>query len=331
MLNFSERLLPLVEQLVRHEEHVVRGYAVKSILFLFTLLATPFGWAQDAGGFWTPSDSLHMPRAVVVVGAGAVGFTGAMIGLNSLWYANQPRSSFHFFNDNADWLQMDKAGHAYSGYQLSRLSFEALSWSGVRSNNAAWMGTGFGMLFLTGIEVLDGFSEEWGFSTGDVVANVAGGGLFLSQQLLWEEQRIALKFGFAPSGLAHYRPETLGNNTIEQFFKDYNGQTYWLSVNPASFRNGPRKLAPWLNVAFGYSGTGMLGGSHNPEVNAAGEFLPTMARERQFLLSLDVDLTRIPTRSGFLKTLFSVVNVLKVPAPAVELRSGSLQWHWMYF
>jgi hypothetical protein len=25
---------------------------------------------------------------------------------------------FHFINDNAEWLQMDKAGHIYSSYHL---------------------------------------------------------------------------------------------------------------------------------------------------------------------------------------------------------------------
>ena len=42
--------------------------------------------------------------------ANIVGYGGTLIGLNAIWYAKYPRSGFHFFNDNAEWLQMDKAG-----------------------------------------------------------------------------------------------------------------------------------------------------------------------------------------------------------------------------
>jgi hypothetical protein len=38
--------------------------------------------------------------------------TGALVGLNQLWYADYARSDFHFINDNAEWLQMDK-GRTY--------------------------------------------------------------------------------------------------------------------------------------------------------------------------------------------------------------------------
>jgi hypothetical protein len=49
--------------------------------------------------------------------------------LNQLWYADYARSDFHFINDNAEWLQMDKAGHI-SSYHLGRLGAEMLEWSG---------------------------------------------------------------------------------------------------------------------------------------------------------------------------------------------------------
>jgi hypothetical protein len=49
---------------------------------------------------------------------------GALVGLNQLWYADYARSDFHFINDNAEWLQMDKAGHIYSSYHLGRLGLK---------------------------------------------------------------------------------------------------------------------------------------------------------------------------------------------------------------
>lgn len=284
---------------------------------------------QDS--FWQPADSLHKGRFRAVVLTGGVGFVGAMAVLDQAWYANEPRGSFRFFNDNADWLQMDKAGHATAGYQISRLGYEAMKWSGASESASIWTGTGYSMLFLMGVEVLDGFSEAWGFSTGDAAANLLGGAVFAGQQLGWGEQRIALKWSYGASGLAPYRPELLGASAAERMLKDYNGQTYWLSVNPVSFAQKEGLWPRWLNVAFGYSGQGMLGGSYNPAVNAQGLALPEMERYRQYLLSLDVDLTRIRSNSGLLRTLLSTFGFIKVPAPALELSRGGLTWHWLYF
>jgi hypothetical protein len=75
----------------------------------------------------------------------------------------------------------------------------------------------------------------------------------------------------------------------------------------------------------------MLGGAANPEFNAAGDALPEMERYRRFFLSLDLDLTRIPTNSGFLRTLFSTFGFVKIPAPALEYSRGDLDWHWIMF
>jgi hypothetical protein len=48
-----------------------------------------------------------------------------------------------------------------------------------------------------------------------------------------------------------YRPNVLGSSLAEQMLKDYNGQTYWLSVNLHSFYKGS-KIPKWLNLAIGY-------------------------------------------------------------------------------
>jgi hypothetical protein len=54
---------------------------------------------------------------------------GALVGLNQLWYADYPRSDFHFINDNAEWLQMDKAGHIFL-LSFRAIGAEMLEWSG---------------------------------------------------------------------------------------------------------------------------------------------------------------------------------------------------------
>ena len=280
---------------------------------------------------FTSSDTLSERRLLFATTTTTVGYGATLIGLNELWYKDYPRSSFHFFNDNSSWMQMDKAGHALTSYQLGRYGYEVLKWAGTSDKTAIWVGGNFGLLFLTSIEVMDGFSEEWGFSSGDALANVAGTAFFIGQQLAWGEQRMSLKFSYSSSSYAAFRPEILGNGGMESIFKDYNGQTYWLSINPSTFSRKQDSFLPWLNVALGYGANGMLGGDYNPCYNAAGELLPPTERNRQYFLSLDIDLSRIKTKSDFLKTVFSVVGFIKIPAPTLELNQDKLTWHWLYF
>ena len=252
---------------------------------------------------------------------------GTLLTLNQLWYANYPRSKFHFINDNSDWLQMDKAGHVFSSYQIGRFGSEMLQWSGSSRKNQLIYGAGLGFVFLTAVEVLDGYSSEWGASSGDIIANAAGTALYVSQELLWKEQRITPKFSFHSTKFAELRPEVLGKSFSEQILKDYNGQTYWLSANLHSFAK-ESKLPKWLNVAIGYGAEGMVTGNIKNT-----EFLSNNpARFRQFYLSFDVDLTKIETNSRFLKTVFSILNTVKVPAPTIEFRRfNDIKYHVIYF
>ena len=158
-----------------------------------------------------------------------------------------------------------------------------------------------------------------------MAANTIGTSLYVGQELLWHEQRVVLKYSFHRTRFAQERPDKLGNGIFEEFLKDYNGQTYWLSANIKSFVKS-ESIPSWLNLAFGYGAEGMLTG------NANDALFPNQNRVRQYYLSLDVDLSRIKTNSRFLKTIFDVFNVFKVPFPAIELNSkGRVKLHYLYF
>ena len=278
--------------------------------------------------FFKPSDSLNKKRQNSVYITEAVLASGALIGLNQLWYADYPRSDFHFINDNAEWMQMDKLGHLYTSYHIGRFGAETLNWSGASKQNQLVYGAGLGFVFLTAVEVMDGFSEEWGASMGDVVANAAGTALYVSQELIWNEQRIIPKFSYHKTQYSNYRPDLLGSMTQEQILKDYNGQTYWFSVNLYSFAK-KSKIPKWLNVALGYGAEGMIGENEviNPII-----FPSKPLKFRQFYLSLDLDLTKINTKSHFLKTVFSVFNTVKIPAPTLEYSAQEgFKFHGLYF
>ena len=277
--------------------------------------------------FLTPSDTLNLPRRNAIIISESSTMSLSLLGLNQLWYADYPRSKFHTLNDADEWLQMDKVGHVFSSYQIGRAGANILNWSGVSKKNQLVYGSTLGFTFLTAVEVFDGFSEEWGFSWSDMAANAAGTGLYVGQELLWEEQRIALKYSFHQTKYAPQRPDKLGEGFIEEMLKDYNGQTYWLSANVHSFFK-ESQIPKWLNVAIGYGADGMLTGKSETVNNLT----ISHQRKRQFYLSLDVDLSRIETKSHVLKTIFEVFNVIKVPFPTLELDDrGVLKVHPVYF
>lgn len=301
--------------------------AVSISLLFFLFVHQGFGQAK-IDGFLKPSDTLNKPRRTIVIGTESVLAAGALYGLSAVWYDDYEKSGFHFINDNAQWLQVDKAGHVYSSYQMGRFGYEALQWAGVERKDRLIYGSTLGFVFLSAVEIFDGYSSRWGASLGDVGANAAGTALFVSQELLWKEQRIVPKFSFHTTPYASARPEVLGSSVSEQLLKDYNGQTYWLSANVRSFFKSSQ-FPKWLNVAVGYGAEGMITGN-DAFVNTV--FLPEDHRFRQYYLSLDVDLSKIETKSHLLKTLFSMVNSIKIPAPALEINEkGITKFHAIYF
>ena len=304
-------------------------YSILTILTISLVLFPNIIVAQNSPSFWQKSDSLNKKRKNLVYITEASAIALALVGMNQLWYANFPRSSFHTINDNSEWLQMDKIGHAMSSYYIGKIGMEVLDWTGESKKNQLIYGATLGFAFLTAVEILDGYSQEWGFSTGDIIANAAGSGLLIGQELLWKEQRIILKYSFHTTPYASARPDILGKNFLEQTLKDYNGQTYWLSANLWSF-NKKGKLPKWLNLAFGYGAEGMISGNEDPFINTI--FLPEQKRFRQFYLSFDIDLTKIKTRSKLLKTVFSTINFIKIPAPTIEFNTNNkVKFHILYF
>ncbi len=278
--------------------------------------------------FLTPSDTLNKPRRNAVVIAEVSLATVALIGLDQLWYSDFDRSKFRTINDNNEWLQMDKLGHVMASYYIGRIGADVLDWSGVSEKDQLLYGATLGFGFLTAVEVFDGFSQEWGFSWGDMVANASGTALYIGQELLWKEQRITMKYSFHQTKYANMRPDKLGENFLQEALKDYNGQSYWLSANIQSFFK-ETKIPKWLNIAVGYGADGMLTGNNEPiDMN----LFPDQNRIRQYYLSLDIDLSRIHTKSRLLSSIFEVINFIKIPAPTLEINDkGKVKFHPVYF
>ncbi|MFM2359833.1 MAG: hypothetical protein RLY16_1826 [Bacteroidota bacterium] len=303
---------------------------LRNLSFVLAILALFLSGLTHQANAQNNNPSYNSGRLKTVVITEAVVSTACMIGLHYLWYKKFPRSRFHLFNDNNEWRSMDKLGHATTAYNLSAIQYDMMRWSGVNKNTATWVGGLTALGLQTIIEIFDGFSSQWGFSKGDMLANISGAALFMGQQFAWGEQRASLRFSFHKTIYSKYHPNELGANKWQSWLKDYNGQTYWLSINPASFLSHNTSFPSYLNVAIGYGADGMIGARTNP-IKVAGKEIPSFKRQSRWLLSLDADLKRF-TQTNRPQTLLSIPGVMKMPAPALELRRDSaLKFHWLYY
>lgn len=302
-----------------------------TMIVLVFLVFSPINSLAQLNPDLSDSNKVNKARLKGVIITESALFAASMTGLYALWYKDYPMNGFHLINDNGEWQQMDKMGHATTSYYFGKIGYEALKWSGVKENKAIWYGGLYGSAYLLTIEILDGFSAEWGFSLGDFSANTFGSALFISQQLAWHEQRVMLKYSSHTTDYAQYRPDLLGSNLPQRIIKDYNGCTFWLSGNIYSFLPKSSGFPKWLNVAIGYGAEGMIGGHSNPLVYK-GNTMPSFDRYRQFYLSLDIDLTRISTKSKTLDLIFDLIGFIKIPLPTLEYNTkDGFKGHGLYF
>jgi hypothetical protein len=273
--------------------------------------------------FGQQNDSLavNKKRLTNFIVISATAYTVTLIGLSELWYKDSKQQAFRFFNDNGEWNQVDKLGHFYSSFYFSYGTSQALKWANVQQRKAELIGAATGFLVMVPIEIFDGYSDAYGASSGDLIANATGSIFFLGQSLLWNETRIYPKFSFHQTDYAALRPNTLGDTYSSEVLKDYNGQTYWLSFDMDKFMRFPK----WLNLAVGYGANEMVY-ARDAQNEAAG-----FSAYRQYYFAIDFDLTGIKTRSKVLKTFFSLVSLIKLPAPTLEFSKKGTKFYPAYF
>lgn len=315
-----------------------------SILWVFILCLSGRLSSQS---YLTPSDTLNKKRFNTALGFTAATYATFSVILYNTWYKKFDKSAFHFFNDADEWKQMDKIGHTHTAYFQSALWYKGAKWTGLSEQKSIFTGMICGTLFQSTLEVMDGFSSKWGFSIPDMAANIAGVSGFALQQHYWQDQRITLKVSSIPvtyssdqiisestsstSSLLTRADQLFGANYFERFLKDYNAQTYWASLNVHSFLQKGNKWPGWLNIAVGYGAENMFGGFENRWSEDGQNFVADALkhpRYRQFYIGLDVDLPKIKPKNPFLKTIFSIINIFKIPSPALEINTqGNVVFH----
>ncbi len=264
----------------------------------------------------------------------ALAFTGAYYAasiyvMNNTWYKDTDKVRFHFRNDNAGYLQVDKFGHMFGSYVYSYIGYHSFLKYGASRKAALLYGSTLGFVMQFPIEIMDGIHEGYGFSWGDVTANAMGSALVFGQELLFGEQIMKYKFSYWESGYSKNSNGYFGDTAMERLLNDYNGHTYWFSMplNKFIFKES---LPSWANIAFGYSANGMYGEFENVR-SFNGVAIPETDRYRQFLFSLDIDWTRINTDSRVIQILLKGMTFVKLPFPALEYNSkGQIKGYWIY-
>lgn len=290
----------------------IKVYKLIVVIIFFSFLHSNVS-AQNLQeqGLLPASASFNRQRFNIVVISEASLTTLATIGLQYLWYKKFPKSRFHFFNDNQEWLNMDKVGHSTSAYNIAAFQYNMMRWSGVNKTSSLWVGIGSALAYMSMIEISDGFSAQWGFSPGDMIANISGITIFGLQQSIWHQQRIMMQYSYHNTIFQKYHPGELGTNLPERMLKDYNGQSYWLSFNLSSFM-GKTNFPKWITANFGYGATGMTGAITNP-TNVDGKTIPSFARQRKLFFGIDGAFTANKSI-----TYPSWFNIFKIPSPAIE-------------
>lgn len=299
------------------------------IVVCFLLIQPGISQAQENA---ISADTLEQKTTYVykALGLTSTYYASSLYLLSKTWYKGRERVPFHFYNDNYGYLQVDKLGHAYGAYIYSYMGFHYLLNSGFNRKNALLFGGTLGLILQTPIEIMDGSHEGFGFSWGDMFANSMGSALIISQEILFNEQLVKYKFSYWETSYSHKANGYLGTNSLDRILNDYNGHTYWLSCPINKLL--PNKITPeWLNLAVGYGAKGMYGEFENiSDYNGAA--IPSTIRYRQYLLSLDIDWTKIETNSKSLNILLRGLTFVKFPAPALEYNTkGELKVYLAYY
>ncbi len=240
------------------------------------------------------------PLKTALVGGG---FTAVLGGLqiyqyNAFW---SDRTTFRIIDDGDLEYGADKGGHFFAAYVMSKFATDALMTSGFSHDLAVVSGGLIGAGYQFFVEVQDGFGRGWGFSPSDVYANTGGSVLHILQHFVPFFSNFQYKAEFLPAPWFGEKTRKGSTNPID----DYSAWTWWVSVNVHNML--PEVAKPfwpsWLNISVGY----------------AARNLEWADASRRYIIGLDWNLERIlPEGGAFWNWLRQYLNVIKLPAPALE-------------
>jgi Predicted periplasmic lipoprotein (DUF2279) len=229
--------------------------------------------------------------------------------------------SINWWIDVHNYQRMDKIGHFTDAYFVSDLTSKLYRWAGVSGESSIWYGALTGWMWMFEIEVSDGFFADWGFSWLDLSANTLGAGFFVLQKFFPEVLGgLHPKISYMVSDA--WRNKLYTKNP-KSFIDDYEGMTFWMTINPYHYfpdswkKDYPKWLAP-LGIAVGYGAEGI---AQRPQYGRP-----------QWYFGFDLDIRQIDfgNESGFFKFLKSELNFIRLPLPTVRITPSGV-WYGLYF
>ncbi len=251
-------------------------------------------------------EGVNKTRLYIVGGAMAASMIGIHLYQESGWWKYN-RAPFHFREDLTYGRSVDKIGHFYGTTLWAYSLRKVLDWANVPERAALYYGSAGAFLFQTFVEVEDGFSA-WGFDRVDFLADLGGALWPIAREHSDFLRSFDLKMSYKPTALLNQPGGGGFAGQKHLLMDDYEGQTFWLSVNPPQiFGEGTLSFWPgFLNLAVGYGARNVSGVSGSPY--------------SVVYLGFDYDMKKIiPQTSAFLVTLSEVLNFIHFPAPAVRI------------
>ncbi|MDY0080544.1 MAG: DUF2279 domain-containing protein [Ignavibacteriaceae bacterium] len=271
------------------------------------------------------SEGIKWGRFAVAGTALAAVDAGVWFYAKEAWY-KYGTVKWHTFNDwyNAK-LNLDKTGHAHMTMLYNKLIYHTARWTNMGEKEANWSSAGIAWLMQFQIELYDAYFENWGFSWPDVGANTIGAFYPTLQREFPLLQNFNLKYSYHPSS-------DLEQKFVNDFINDYEGTTYWLTINVHEFLPEAIKeyYPDWLNIALGYGVNGIFHSdgnwNHDVKNNKRG-----LGRE-EWYIALDYDFMKVfkPKEGTFWYTLLDLLNAVHLPAPTIRF-SPSAIYYGLYF
>lgn len=281
--------------------------------------------------FFALPASASKGRIVVLLLACVLVYTSTLAALWIAWYKPDTTVPFHWFDDSGGWMLMDKFGHFFTAFVECSVLAKVWRWTGLSMKQCLFIGAGMAIVAQCSYELFDGLSAGYGASVTDLVANVLGVGAVLLQFFFFKRLLVFSKFSFHTTALAYLRPAFFGESIFQQVLKDYNGQTYWFTLDVNGMLG--RKVFPdWLFFSVGYGADGLLGGDDNVWTEKSGiqRDYSHILRSNRLLFSFDFNWDKVS--NSFLRKACQVFLYIKFPAPAVEFHAvKGLRFYWMYF
>ena len=198
------------------------------------------------------------------------------IGLRDWNWGSQPT----FKTRNEGWFGLDtdsggtdKLAHAYSAYFITNGLAEQLQRQGRSSERSALSATLLTQAVLLGVELFDGYSVNYGWSSQDVLMNLLGSGAaYLRQTHPSLRERIDFRLAYQPSGFRGFSP-----------VGDYAGQKYLLALKLSGLDATRDTPLRYLELHAGYYARGF-----SPEEVADGR-----SRSRQGFVGIGLNLNTL--------------------------------------